>query len=148
MVRFFHENAQPNIDLVIGIGLEITWLGSTSVELVWQSTSASEILVGPSLPTFIVRRILHISVSDVRHLTPSSQLRANPITIWQPDGVELMFVGIGFIAVPIVILSYLRINKKRDEAQRVNLENGAVKKYTNQQLREMGDRAPDFRYTL
>jgi hypothetical protein len=54
-----------------------------------------------------------------------------------------MFVGIGFIAVPIVILSYLRINKKR-----VNLENGAVKKYTNQQLREMGDRAPDFRYTL
>jgi hypothetical protein len=59
-----------------------------------------------------------------------------------------MFVGIGFIAVPIVILSYLRINKKRDEAQRVNLEDGAVKKYTNQQLREMGDRAPDFRYTL
>ena len=59
-----------------------------------------------------------------------------------------MFVGIGFITVPIVILSYIRINKKRDEVQRVNLENGTVKKYTNQQLREMGDRAPDFRYTL
>jgi hypothetical protein len=59
-----------------------------------------------------------------------------------------MFVGIGFIAVPIVILTYLRINKTRDEAQRVSLENGAIKKYTNQQLREMGDRAPDFRYTL
>ena len=59
-----------------------------------------------------------------------------------------MFVGIGLIAVPTVILSYIRINKKRDKAERVGLENGTVKKYTNQQLREMGDRAPDFRYTL
>ncbi|KAF8965756.1 MFS general substrate transporter [Flammula alnicola] len=63
-------------------------------------------------------------------------------------GVELMFVGIGFISVPIVILSYIRINKKRDEAQREALERGETNKYTNQQLREMGDRAPDFRYTL
>jgi hypothetical protein len=64
------------------------------------------------------------------------------------DGLELMFVGIGFIATPIVIISYMRINKKRDEAQRQALERGETNKYTNQQLREMGDRAPDFRYTL
>ncbi|KAF5328441.1 hypothetical protein D9619_013250 [Psilocybe cf. subviscida] len=63
-------------------------------------------------------------------------------------GLELMFVGIGFIATPIVILSYMRINKKRDEAQREALESGETNKYTNKQLREMGDRAPDFRYTL
>jgi hypothetical protein len=63
-------------------------------------------------------------------------------------GLELMFVGIGFIATPIVIISYIRINKKRDEAQRQALERGETNKYTNQQLREMGDRAPDFRYTL
>jgi len=59
-----------------------------------------------------------------------------------------MFVGIGFITVPIGILSYVEINKKRDEVQRVNFGNGTVKKYTHQQLREMGDRKPDFRYTL
>jgi hypothetical protein len=59
-----------------------------------------------------------------------------------------MFVGIGFIVIPIIIISYVRINKKRDEAQRQALERGETKKYTNKQLRELGDRAPDFRYTL
>lgn len=63
-------------------------------------------------------------------------------------GLELMFVGIGFIAVPVAVLTYLRINKKRDEAQGASMENGEVKKYTDQELREMGDRAPDFRYTI
>jgi sugar phosphate permease len=63
-------------------------------------------------------------------------------------GVELMFVGIGFITTPIVVLSYIRINKKRDAAQREALERGETNKYTPQQLRELGDRAPDFRYTL
>lgn len=64
------------------------------------------------------------------------------------DGVELMFVGIGFIAVPAVVLSYIRINKQRDAVQKEALERGEKSKYTNQQLRELGDRAPDFRYTL
>jgi hypothetical protein len=64
------------------------------------------------------------------------------------DGVELMFVGIGFIATPAVVLLYIRINKQRNAAQREALENGEKNKYTDKQLREMGDRAPDFRYTL
>lgn len=59
-----------------------------------------------------------------------------------------MFVGIGFIATPLIIISYMRINKKRDEAERQALERGETNKYTDKQLREMGDRAPDFRYTL
>ncbi|KAJ3565341.1 hypothetical protein NP233_g7691 [Leucocoprinus birnbaumii] len=63
-------------------------------------------------------------------------------------GVELMFVGIGFICVPIAVISYMRINKSRDEAQRQAIERGEQNKYTPQQLREMGDRAPDFRYML
>jgi len=48
----------------------------------------------------------------------------------------------------LVIITYMRINKKRDEAERLALERGEKNKYTKQQLREMGDRAPDFRYTL
>lgn len=59
-----------------------------------------------------------------------------------------MFVGIGVISTPVIILTYMRINKKRDEAQRLALERGETNKYTTKQLREMGDRAPDFRYTL
>lgn len=60
----------------------------------------------------------------------------------------MMFVGIGFIAVPALVISYMRINKQRDAVQRRELENGEKSKYTVQQLRELGDRAPDFRYTL
>ncbi|XP_006457076.1 hypothetical protein AGABI2DRAFT_188790 [Agaricus bisporus var. bisporus H97] len=63
-------------------------------------------------------------------------------------GVELMFVGMGLICVPAAVLSYVRINKKRDELQREALEKGEANKYTPQQLREMGDREPSFRYTL
>ncbi|KAJ6625864.1 hypothetical protein B0H10DRAFT_2001105 [Mycena sp. CBHHK59/15] len=50
-------------------------------------------------------------------------------------GCELMFVGIGLICVPAAVLIYTRINNRRDEAARA-------------ELREMGDRAPDFRYTI
>jgi len=63
-------------------------------------------------------------------------------------GFELMFVGIGFICVPIAVVSYMRINAKRDAIERAAMENGEKNKYTPQELRELGDRAPDFRYTL
>ena len=59
-----------------------------------------------------------------------------------------MFVGLGLITVPIAIVTYIQINKQQDAAQRQALERGEVNKYTAKQLREMGDRAPDFRYTL
>lgn len=68
--------------------------------------------------------------------------------LFHVDGIELMFVGMGFICVPIAVFSYLRINKQRDAIEREALERGEKNKYTNQQLRELGDRAPDFRYTL
>lgn len=73
------------------------------------------------------------------------------------DGVELMFVGIGFIAVPTVVLMYKRINAQRDREAEAYLSDGGDGRgsfkgvggrYTPQELRKMGDRAPDFRYTL
>ena len=62
------------------------------------------------------------------------------------DGIELMFVGIGFIALPIVVLAYIRINARRDAAVKEAEEKGI--KLSPEQLRRLGDRAPDFRYTL
>jgi hypothetical protein len=64
------------------------------------------------------------------------------------DGVELMFVGIGLICVPVAMLLYIRINKNRDELQRLALEKGETDEYTPEELRQMGDREPSFRYTL
>ncbi|KAH9474337.1 putative transporter C11D3.18C [Psilocybe cubensis] len=63
-------------------------------------------------------------------------------------GVELMFVGMGLIVVPSIVFTYTRINKNRDAAQQQALSGGDATKYSKQQLRELGDRAPDFRYTL
>ena len=53
-----------------------------------------------------------------------------------------MFVGIGFIVLPITVLTYKRINAQREALLRKGVS------YTPDQLRRMGDRAPDFRYTL
>ena len=62
------------------------------------------------------------------------------------DGLELMFVGIGFVFLPIVVLLYKHINAQRDKLVREMEERG--EKLTPEELRELGDRAPDFRYTL
>ena len=62
------------------------------------------------------------------------------------DGLELMFVGIGYIAVPITVIAYKRINARRTALVRDAVEKGI--RYSPEELRRMGDRAPDFRYTL
>lgn len=64
------------------------------------------------------------------------------------DGLELMFVSIGLIVVPILVFLYSRINNARDEALRQRIERGGKLNLTIRELRDLGDRAPDFRYTL
>lgn len=64
------------------------------------------------------------------------------------DGLELMFVGIGLITVPVLALVYKRINNARDEAAQKRTERGEKLQLSVQELRDLGDRAPDFRYTL
>ena len=56
-----------------------------------------------------------------------------------------MFVGIGFVTVPIAILAYTKINRDRDERAG---NNGDSPGYTVEELHELGDRSPEFRYTL
>jgi len=60
--------------------------------------------------------------------------------------LELMFVGIGFIFLPITVLAYKRANALREKQQQEMEEKGM--KYSVEELRRLGDRAPDFRYTL
>ena len=62
------------------------------------------------------------------------------------DALELMFVGIGFIFLPITIVAYKRVNAQRDRQQREMDANGI--QCSVDELRRLGDRAPDFRYTL
>ncbi|KAG9310068.1 MFS general substrate transporter [Chiua virens] len=63
-------------------------------------------------------------------------------------GLEIMFVGIGIITLPILVFLYKRINDQRDEDLRQRVERGEKLGLTVRELRDLGDRAPDFRYTL
>ncbi|KAF8055359.1 MFS general substrate transporter [Lyophyllum atratum] len=62
--------------------------------------------------------------------------------------LEMMFLGIGFICLPIAVISYIRINHKREALLKAAAERGETNKYSAPELRMMGDRAPDFRYSL
>lgn len=56
-----------------------------------------------------------------------------------------MFVGLGFTTCTIAILNYTRINRKRAREME---QNGGVHNYTVEDIHELGDRAPDFVYTI
>ena len=56
------------------------------------------------------------------------------------------FVAFGIILVPITVLIYRHINAARDRRQREAGEKAVA--YTAAELRRLGDRTPDFRYTL
>ena len=61
-----------------------------------------------------------------------------------------MFLGIGILLVLATALTYARINRRRDALQREADEKGpgVVRALAPEELRRLGDRAPDFRYTL
>ncbi|KAJ6521970.1 MFS general substrate transporter [Mycena vulgaris] len=63
-------------------------------------------------------------------------------------GCELMFAAIGLISVVVATLVSRRVNRFRDETARAAVERGETNVYSAKVLRGMGDRAPDFRYTL
>lgn len=57
-----------------------------------------------------------------------------------------MFIGIGFLTVPVAVVIYNRINARRDIIEREMEEKGIL--LSAEALRELGDRAPDFRYMI
>ncbi|KAI0964732.1 major facilitator superfamily domain-containing protein [Xylaria arbuscula] len=59
-------------------------------------------------------------------------------------GTSLAFAISGLIASVLLDVIYIRINKKRDEVPQLEI----VDKYSTEELAELGDRSPLFRYTL
>ena len=57
-----------------------------------------------------------------------------------------MFLGIGLLTLPSLVYLYKRENDKRVVLQRSLEEKNCV--ISAEDLRRMGDRAPDFRYML
>jgi len=63
------------------------------------------------------------------------------------DGIELGLVGMGLVVLPIMVTTYNRINARREAIMKEAGESGKLQ-YTDEELRRMGDRAPDFRYGI
>lgn len=59
-------------------------------------------------------------------------------------GTSIAFAAAGIVAVVGLNLVYARINKKRDEID----EHEIREKYSDDELAELDDRSPLFRYTL
>jgi hypothetical protein len=93
---------------------------------------ASNVFLAKDAPRYIMGRMSCLCVLSV---LPRSDC-------WV-DAIMLMFVGIGFVTVPLAVFLYSRINRERDRKQ----AEGGIK-YTDKELRQLGDRAPDFRYIL
>ncbi|KAF7325471.1 hypothetical protein MKEN_00395700 [Mycena kentingensis (nom. inval.)] len=88
---------------------------------------------------------LHIGIGNFSGAIASNIYRAKDSPRFLVGhGCELMFVGIGLITVPLTVLAYQRINRRRDQLE----AEGKTAGYSAKELREMGDRAPDFRYTI
>ena len=62
------------------------------------------------------------------------------------DGLEIGFVSMGLVLMPVVLFLYTRANAWKEIELRKLEERSET--YTSNELRRMGDKAPDFRYTL
>lgn len=60
---------------------------------------------------------------------------------------ELGLVAMGLIVLPILVLTYKRINVRRRVILKEAGESGGSQ-YTNEELRRMGDKAPNFYYEI
>lgn len=100
---------------------------------------------------------LHIGIGNFAGAIASNIFRTQDAPRYiLGHGLELMFIGIGLICVPLAIFIYTRINAARD-AYEAGIAADTEKSvegtkgrfgYTPHELRELGDRAPDFRYML
>jgi len=63
------------------------------------------------------------------------------------DAIELGLVGMGLIVLPIMVITYKRINARREAIMKQAGESGGPQ-HTDEELRRMGDKAPNFQYGI
>jgi len=77
---------------------------------------------------------------------PPFELGFAPLTP-PADGVELGLVCMGLVLLPVVVITYKRINARKEAIMREAGESGRLQ-YNDAELRRMGDKAPDFYYGI
>ncbi|KAF9220032.1 hypothetical protein BS17DRAFT_788107 [Gyrodon lividus] len=63
------------------------------------------------------------------------------------NGLEIMFIGMGLVTVPITVLAYKLINAQRDREELLGQQQ-VLRSDAKEGDKPMGDRAPSFRYTI
>jgi len=89
--------------------------------------------------------MLHGTSLDVGY-EPPFELGFTPLTP-STDGIELGLVSMGLFLLPIVVITYKRINARREAIMKEAGESGGLQ-YSDEELRRMGDKAPDFCYGI
>lgn len=91
---------------------------------------------------------IYISVSNLSGIIASNiyKKRDAPRYI-VGHACELGVVGTGLVVLPILVFIYKRTNARREELMRKATEAGGLQ-YTDEELRRMGDKAPNFRYGI
>ena len=124
------------------LGLAETSPATTRELSHWPSTSASLTSPVSSHPISTGPKILRGTGLDVR------DNRSNPIPLTtSTDGIELGLVGMGLVVLSILVFNYKRINAQREAIMTAAGESGGLQ-YTDEELRRMADKAPNFRYVI
>ena len=91
--------------------------------------------------------MLHDTCPDVSYTyTYPFQVVFRPL-IPSTDGVELGLIFMGLVVLLTMVTTYKRINARREAIMKEASESGGLQ-YTNEELRGMGDKAPNFRYGI
>ena len=54
----------------------------------------------------------------------------------------------GLIVLPITVIAYKRINARREAIMKEVVGESGGSRYTDEELRKMGDKAPNFQYGI
>jgi len=92
---------------------------------------------------------LLISVGNLGGICGSNIYYASQEPKYQTGfGTSLAICGAGIIAAYILRIAYQRENKRRDQLLESEGEDAIRAKYTEQELLDLGDLSPFYRYTI
>jgi len=91
---------------------------------------------------------LHLGIGNLAGIIAANIYRTKDSPRYRlGHGVELGLISIGLVVLPTIVFTYNRINARREAIMKEAEDSGGLQ-YTDEELRRMGDKAPNFRYGI